>query len=84
MENEAFVKLIKESLKKCEESGQFVVVDHLLPTVQVNRSGDPEDLENEYFFQGEEACQLIDDAEGSLLHEHLTVEEIIMWQAQGW
>lgn len=64
--------------RKAKTNGNTIEINYQLPYVAVN-TGD-----NKYFFQGEEASELIEDARKSDLHYHCSIENIILWEAQGW
>jgi hypothetical protein len=76
---------IKGTAQKAEQAGQKVSIDNMLPTVSVVRGDD-----DEYFFQEHEAQDLIDRCEklisdlGEDAEQSLSVEEVILHQAQGW
>lgn len=55
--------------------GATVKIDYALPTVAVTLEG------KEYFFQGEEAAQLLEDA--ALLMD-IGPEDFILWMARSW
>ena len=69
---------VKRTYAEAVKNGQSIEISYRLPYVAVETGI------NEYFFQGEEADQLIMDAKASPLAWECTVEEIILWQAQGW
>lgn len=55
--------------------GAKVEIDYSLPTVDVTLEG------KEYFFQGDDAVQLLEDA--SVLTDSAP-EDVILWMARGW
>ena len=79
MEESELIKQIEETARGCRSAGMSVEINHSLPYVAVNlgvnEHGDP----IEYFFQGEEASNLIDD-----VPEWINEEDFILWCAQGW
>lgn len=69
-----------ETIAHCARlAGHTVKINHLLPYVAVflgyNEYGDA----IEYFFQGEEASELLDE-----VPDYLNEEDYILWTAQGW
>jgi hypothetical protein len=67
------------SARSARKAGQLIDICNKLPYVSIKRGAD-----DEYFFQGEEASNLINEAEHSMLANFCTTEDIILWQAQGW
>ena len=67
-------KIAKDALK----GGQKIEINYSLPYIAINTGFE------EYFFQGDEANNLIEEAQKSKLSNFCTVENIILWQAQGW
>lgn len=55
--------------------GATVKIDYALPTVAVTLEGE------EYFFQGEEAADLL---EGAKVLLGVEVEDFILWSARSW
>ena len=79
MDLDQLIAQIEETAKYCRAEGQYVKINHSLPWVEVYRGeGDPIDT---YFFQGEEASDLIDEC--SKL-DCVSEEDYILWLAQGW
>jgi hypothetical protein len=60
-------------------NGQTIDINYSLPYVAIDCQDG-----TEYFFQGEEASNLIKEAEDSKLSKYCSIEDIILWQAQGW
>jgi hypothetical protein len=60
-------------------NGQTIDINYSLPYVAIDCQDG-----TEYFFQGQEASELIQEAESSKLARYCSVEDIILWQAQGW
>lgn len=79
MDQNELIEQIEETAKFCRAEGQSVEINHSLPWVSVNRGvnewGDPD----EYFFQGEEASELIDS-----VPEWINEDDFILWSSQGW
>jgi hypothetical protein len=85
MKTEDLIKQILSTAKMARASGQSVKIDAMLPTVSViSEEGD------EYYFQEHEATRLIEDAEatikglGELAEESVSVEDYLLYSAQGW
>jgi hypothetical protein len=69
---------IDETCKRALENGQTIEINYRLPYVAINSGKD------EYFFQDSAAVELIEEARLSKLHLYTSIENIILWQAQGW
>lgn len=59
------------------DNGASVVIDYSLLTVTVELANG-----GEFFFQGEEASELLSDTEH--VDPRVTAEDMILWLAQGW
>lgn len=79
MTQDELIKQIEETAAYCREEGQYVKINHGLPWADVflgkNEHGD----DHSYFFQGEEASNLIDG-----VPDYVNEEDYILWSAQGW
>lgn len=60
-------------------AGWKIEVNYGLPTISVT----PPEGEG-WFIQGEDAGNLIQEAQSSPLSSQVSVEEIILWSASGW
>lgn len=65
---------VEPTARAAREAGQYVEINHGLSYVVVHRGED-----DEYFFQGEEADNLLEE-----VPEWANEEEWILWSAQGW
>ncbi|MEO7048976.1 MAG: hypothetical protein ABI091_26975 [Ferruginibacter sp.] len=79
MTTQQITKQINASCRSAKSSGQTIEINYSLPYVSINNNNG-----DEYFFQGEEASNLIEEARNSNLHNYCSVENIILWQSQGW
>ena len=79
MDIDELMAQVTETYKYCIAEGQSVTINHMLPWVEVNRGKNEHGDDDTYFFQGEEASDLIDSCP-----EYLNEEEYILWSAQGW
>ena len=68
-----------ETANYCRAQGQYVKINHGLPWVDVFHGLNDHGDRIEYFFQGDEASDLIDECP-----EFLNVEDYILWVSQGW
>jgi hypothetical protein len=68
-----------KTFKAAKQNGQNISIDRRLPFVVIMQG--KEDI---YFFQGEEAESLINEADTSKLAKYCSAPEIILWQAQSW
>lgn len=69
---------VKETARQAEANGQTIEINYSLPYICVNTGFE------EYFFQGQEAEEMIESAKNSELHNYCSIESIILWEAQGW
>jgi hypothetical protein len=74
MDQSELIKQIEETARHCRGEGQTVEINHGLPYVAVERGED-----DTYFFQGEEASDLLDD-----IPDWINEEDFILWSSQGW
>ena len=72
---------IEQTAKYCRAEGQSVTINHSLPWVEVNRGKDDDNEADIYFFQGEEASDLLAECDKM---PHVSEEDFILWSAQGW
>ena len=73
------IESIKDSVSAALKAGQTIEINYGLPYIAIKRGED-----DEYFFQGDEAAQMIDENENSDLAQTFSIEDLILWQAQGW
>lgn len=69
----------QELNRSMEEKEKAIEINYRLPYVAVKHADG-----SEYFFQGDEADNLIEEARSSPLHNYCSVENIILWQSIGW
>jgi hypothetical protein len=72
-------KQVNKAALLAKKSGQTIEINYNLPYVAVNNNNG-----DKYFFQGEEADNLIEEARKSPLYMFCSIENIILWQSQGW
>jgi hypothetical protein len=74
----AIINTYNEAIKR----GQTIEVNNTLPYISINNNSD------EYFFQGDEAENFINEynqhIENNVLHEDITIENWLLWLSQGW
>lgn len=75
LNTEWLVDQIEGTAEVCREEGWDVEIDHGLPTVAIKN----QDGETEWFFQGHEAQELLDN-----VPEDVSEEDYILWSSQGW
>jgi len=56
-----------------------IKIDRQLPTVSVDLPGG-----QSYFFQGEEAEEMLREADNSILAKYFPIEAVILWLSKGW
>lgn len=74
MTQDELIEQIESTAKYCRSEGQYVEINWSLPYVAVYRGPD-----DEYFFQGEEASDLLDECP-----DYVSEEDYILWSSQGW
>lgn len=74
MTRQELIKLIESDAEYAKNNGQFITVNESLPYVDVDLGHG-----NEYFFQGEEASDLINS-----VPDWINAKDYILWLAQGW
>ena len=74
MDIDQLMSQIVETAKYCRSEGQYVKINFGMPWVEVFRG-----VDDIYFFQGEEASDLLDECP-----EFVNEEDYILWYAQGW
>jgi hypothetical protein len=72
-------EMIQETAGAAREEGQTIEINERLPYVAINRGND-----SDYFFQGEEAVDLLDEAEAAASVFNVSVEDYLLYSAQGW
>lgn len=86
MTNKEMQKLINKTAKAARKifketspaGSKIIDINYALPYVAVNSGND------EYFFQGEEASNLLEEATNTSNKFNVSVEDAIIWQSQGW
>jgi hypothetical protein len=79
MTNLEMKQQIEQSATAERAAGSTIEINYGLPYVAINMGG-----ESEYFFQGDEASDLIDEHELSAEKFDTSVEDSILHSAQGW
>ena len=77
MTHKQYSKIVRDTAKACFEQGWTVDINEYLPTVAI----DNEELGEGWFFQGEEAEELLKDIPDWL---DATEEEYLVYIAQNW
>lgn len=72
-------KAARKTFKQYKPEGSSIIeINYILPYVAVNS------YDSEYFFQGEEAANLLEEATNTSNKFNVSVENVIIWQSQGW
>ena len=79
MEQSELIEQIEETARYCREEGQSVEINHSMQWVAINMGEDEHGDLKEWFFQGEEADNLIEE-----VPDWINEEDYILWSAQGW
>ncbi len=79
MTNQEMGAQIEQSAKAEMAAGASIEINYGLPYVALTMSDG-----SEYFFQGQEASELIDEHEASSSKFDTTIEQSILHSAQGW
>lgn len=74
MEQNELIDQIEDTAKYCRGEGQSVEINYSLPYVAIERGED-----DFYFFQGEEASELLET-----VPDWINDEDYFLWVAQGW
>jgi len=74
MTREEMLNHVKETVKAFYVAGGTIEINHGLPYVAIKQPN-----EEEYFFQGEEAENLLNE-----VPDDINEEEYIIWISQGW
>lgn len=85
MTNLEMRKMINSCAKSAKKShnDSFAVKSERTPLLEIN-NGLPYVAIGEYFFQGEEASDLLYEAMNTASKFGVSVENAIIWQSQGW
>ena len=78
MTQDELIKQIEDTARHCRSIGMSVEINSSLPWVAVYLNPD-DPTEDTFFFQGEEASDLLDE-----VPEWINEEDYILWSAQGW
>jgi hypothetical protein len=81
MDIDELIGQIEECARYCRAEGMSVEINYRLPYVAVNLGKDNYGNDIEYFFQGEEADDLLLECETL---DCVSEEDYILWLAQGW
>ena len=73
MTRKQFIKEVEKTAEAARSAGQTIEINRRLPYVAVTTG------EDEYFFQGQDAQELLDS-----VPDYLDAENCILWLAQGW
>lgn len=79
MTRDELIKQIEDTARHCRSIGMFVGINRSLPWVDVNLGKDEHNEDVSYFFQGDEASDLLDE-----VPDWINEEDYILWIAQGW
>jgi hypothetical protein len=80
MTQDELIKQIEDTAEYCRNEGQYVKINHSLPWVDVfHGSGSCDCFPAQYFFQGEEAGDLLDECP-----DYVSKGDYILWVSQGW
>lgn len=72
-------KSARKSFAKYGADGEKIIdINYSLPTVALNG------IDSEYFFQGEEASNLLEEATNASNKFNVSVEDALIWMSQGW
>jgi hypothetical protein len=70
---------IEGTAKYCRMQGQYVTINRSMPWVEVYHGLDGWGEASEYFFQGDDALNLLAE-----VPEYVSSEDYILWLSQGW
>ena len=73
---EDFRSTVVKSANAARAAGSKITIDWNIPTVSVEMH------DGDYFFQEHEAVALLEEADSN--RDNISVEDYIMWSAQGW
>jgi hypothetical protein len=79
MTDEEMKQQIETSANAERAAGSTIEINHNLPYVAIDMGG-----ESQYFLQGQEASELIDEHELRASKFNVSVEDSILHSAQGW
>jgi hypothetical protein len=79
MELSELIEQIEYTAKHCRSIGMSVEINWSLPYVAVNLGQNEHGDDIEYFFQGEEADNLLEE-----VPDWINEDDYILWSAQGW
>ncbi len=75
----ASCKSAKKSFKAvAPKDDKMIDINYGIPYVAING------VQDEYFFQGEEAANLLEEATNTANKFNVSVEEALIWQSQSW
>lgn len=78
MTNKQMLADIKKTANSARKAGKNIEINFRLPYVSINRTY------NVYFFQGDEASNLIEDAVNAGNKFNCSPEDYILYISQGW
>ncbi len=79
MTRDELIEQIESTAAHCRELGQCVTINQSVPWVDVYHGLGSHDEPIHYFFQGEEASDLLADCS-----DYVSEEDYILWISQGW
>lgn len=79
MTNKKIRQQIIRTAIAAQAENQYVDINPILPTVLIHR-----DENDEYFFQEQEASNLLDEAQTACNKFSVTLKEWLLYAAQGW
>ena len=79
MTQDELIRQIEETAAYCRNEGQYVKINHSMPWVDVYHGLGSWLEPIQYFFQGEEASNLLDECP-----DYVNEEDYILWTSQGW
>lgn len=75
----ASAKSARQSFAAIAPDGEKIIdINYRLPTVAING------IEADYFFQGEEASNLLEEATNTANKFEVSIEDALIWQSQSW
>lgn len=72
-------KSARKSFAQVAPKGEKIIyINWVLPYVSING------IDNEYFFQGQEASDLLAEATDTANKFQVSIEDVLIWQSQSW
>ncbi len=79
MTQDELIEQIESTAAHCRSMGESVTINRSLPWIEVHRGIDEGWFPDVYFFQGEEASNLLNECP-----DYVSEEDYILWISQGW